>query len=320
MSGSDGWIGGVKDAADELAAGDEVEDVEDDMKAVRSLIERTNQLLAANVGAEGTVELPENVISTPHKYSVIPPTNDKTRLAVPAGTTTINFSDGYVKDPNGEIVVDDDELITISDMSRGLDEIRASLRSVFALADVPIQMSIDGGPWHEIDSCNYYPIPATSFEEIRLTAGVPYSFELKASTRSDPFDVSGVAVHATRDGETAAGAHDAYTPMVWQPEGLTDRNGDFSEAKGGVHAISFSRNTFVIENTSGNGNPIDVQLLGKQLHGGEFREIDEVMGVSDGDHTIIDVSQTWHAFLVKIKNQTGGATVSAEGEYAGRAP
>lgn len=314
------WSERIKEGADDLAAGDEVRDVEDDVQEIASRLDRTNQLLAANVGADGTVELPENVISTPHKYSTVPPSSDVSRLAVPAGTTTINFSDGYVEDPNGEIIVDDDELVTISDMSRGLDEVRAELRSVFALADVPVQMRIGGGPWHEIDSCNYYPLPAQSFEEIEIKGSVPYAFELKASTRSQAMDVSGVTVHATRDGEKAAGAHDSYSPMKWQPGGLTERNGDFSAAKGGVHAISFARNTFAIENTSGNGNPIDVQLLGKQLHGGKFREITEITGLGDGDHHVFDVSQAWHAFLVKIKNQTAGATVSAEGEYAGRAP
>jgi len=308
---------------DELAAGDEVEDVDRSVEALYPLVKRQNELLASLVGGEGSTELPENVIPTPVKYSTIPPDKDTSRLAVPAGKTTIDFEEGIVEHETEGVILDDDDVTTIRDMSRGLDELSATLRSMFVLADVPVQVRVGGSTntWHEIDSCNYYPLPAQEFTEIELYSGsVPYSFELKASTRSDPIDVSGVTVHATRDGEKAAGVHDSYTPVVWQPEGLTDRVGDFSNAMGGVHAISFARNTFVIENTSGNGNPIDVQLLGKQLHGGTFREITEITGIADGDHHIIDVSQTWHVFLVKIKNQTAGATVSAEGEYAGRAP
>lgn len=313
---SSGWL-------DELAAGDEVEDVDRSVEALRPLIKRQNELLASIVGGQGTANLPENVIPTPHKYSSIPPGKDEARLAVPSGSTTIDFEEGIVEHESEGVILDDDDVVSISDMSRGLDEVTAALRSIFVLADVPVQVRIGGNTntWHEIDSCNYYPIPSQEFTEVELySESVPFAFELKASTRAEPLDVDGVTVHATREGEKAAGTHDSYTPMVWQPHGLTDRVGDFSYAKGGIHAISFARNTFIVDNDSGNGNEIDLRLMAKQLHTDDWREIAEATGIADGDHHIFDVSERYHAYRVDVRNATNGDTVSAWGQYAGGAP
>lgn len=261
----------------------------------------------------------------PFRYATIPP-DQTTRLAVPGGRTTINFDTGLVHNVNEGQILDDSTVTTKKEMARTLPVEEVQLRSIFVLADVPVHFRTGGGDWHEIDACNYYPLSVRDFSTVELEVGIPYAFELKVSTRPDPpFDVSGVSVHADRDGQFPSGGgttqQDSYADMVWQPEALNDagRVGDFTQANAILHTVSFTKKSWTIENDSGNGNAIDARVVVRRQHpgSGTYFEVLESTNIADGDHTNFDLDDASHFCKVQVRNNQNDDAISAAGGFTG---
>lgn len=294
------------------------------------LLREQNQLLGALVQSEGLSDTgTQPITSFPFDYSIVPPGTEG-RLGVPAGRTTIDFTDGTVTNENesGDIT---DEVRTLEDISDRLDDaITDEFRSCYAFADVNCAMRLESRPWHEMSAANYFPIPSQGFRQVEFESDLPFELEVKASTRTRPFDVSAHTAFMPREGQfpqdsgTAPTQQDAYTPMFWQPADLSDsdRLGDFSEAMESLDVSSYARATFVIENDSGNGNAIDVRLVARGIdpHDGTFREIEESLNIADGDHDIFDVSEQWHYLRVEVRNNTNGQAISASGNMFAGSP
>jgi len=319
MSGSS-WGDRISEAADDLAAGDEVEavgdSVEEKLDVVASELKRIKELTATELDSAGTAHVPE-ADDHPFAYSVIPPGKDW-RLAVPSGTTTINFEEGTVRNENlNEPVLDDDDVVSIRDMSRNLDETTAKLRSVHVLADSQVHMRLDGGPWHEIDPSCYYPIPSQGFTEVELYAPLPYEFEMKASTRREPFDVSGVSVHSTRYGELSSGVYDSYEWIPMQPGALFADHGDEHGASW-IQTIGFDTNTIIVRNTSSKDNNAQCVIQAKQGYQGDWRTIaSSDTSIPDGSHDVFELRGAYNWLRVGIRNKFDGEEISADVEYAG---
>lgn len=306
---------------------------------VESVAKLTNHFNGNGDGNNGTTgmngdspaanrQVGEDLQLQPIRYTTVPPSNSHTRLGVPSGRTVINFETGEVNNENesGAIVSD---VKTREDMAEELDIDRVQLRSIYAVADVPCHMQLDDGDWFELDACNYYPLRARDFRTVTFKVGVPYSIDVRASNRADPtFDVSGVSVHGSREGQFPSGGgttqQDSYADVVWQPQALSDsgRIGDFSKAKGVLHTVSFGRNTFTIENDSGNGNAIDARVVSRRMHpgSGTYFQVSEKTNIADGNHVVFNLTEASHFMKVQVRNNTNGNAISANGQYTGSNP
>lgn len=311
--------------------------MDEGIDGINQRLDEVGGLLESFLAQQGVTQAdPARYRPTPFAFSVVPPDIDVARLALPSGRTVIDFEQGTVKNESeGPIYTETagpdgsgPGVRTFADMSEGVEQSINQLRSLYILADVPIFVRLDDSPWQEIDSCNYYPLPSQGFTQVELQCALPFTTELKASTRADPLNVSGVAIHMDRDGQFpkdgGTTVQDDYGNMAFHPHALhsSDRIGDFSEAKPPVHTVSFSRCTWVVENDSGNGNAIDARLVAKDSHpgSGDYYQVAESTNIADGDHAIFDVSQRWHFMKVQVRNNTNGEEVSAFAQMAGGSP
>lgn len=160
---------------DDLAAGDDVRDA-------NSLLERNNQLLASLVESEGTVDLPEATQNQPFRYISV-----ADNVGVSHGVTTIDFANGDVTSEREGVVKHID---TLDDISQSLDGGKASLRSLSAYFDQPVDLKIGSrGGKVSVPGGQRIHIPAADFEKVTFDSHTATEFDMVASTRAKPLGI-----------------------------------------------------------------------------------------------------------------------------------
>lgn len=301
-----GYMDELEEAADDLMAGDEVAELADVVQAVHS-------------GDPGRGGQPATQVTD---YSVVP--KDGERLAVPAGTTTVDFKDGVVRHEQLGRVGEVKSLDQMSGAFHG--RIDAELRSVYVFSDVTATLRFNGaGEGHTIDSCNYYPLKSQGFTSLTIECPLPFTFGLTASTRRDAFDTSAVSQHMDRYGEVS-GTLDSWNAVPLQPHHLYEDHGT-QYGKAPLHVISYARNHLFIENTTTEDTgaaaaDIDIRVLARNNHpgGGKYYQVASWTNVSDGDHVSLDVAEKHHFLKVEVTNSAAGNTVAAQVQAAGGTP
>lgn len=305
----EGALDDAEEYMDDLAAGDEVAELAELLRAMESAASGSS-----SSGPQSATQVTD--------YATVPAGGE--RLAVPGGTTTIDFEDGLVKHEDLGII---DEVKSLDDMSGAFDgRLDAELRSVYAYADTPAKVRFNGsGESHVLDSCNYYPLKSQGFKTLTLSCPLPFEFSLTASTRRDAFDTSGVSVHMDRYG-THNDQRDSWTPVPLQPAHLHEHHGN-EYGKPPVHVASFARSHFFVENTTGedsgtSGNAIDVRVMARNNHpgSGRYYEVARSEGVPDGDHVSFDIAEKHHFLAVHTQNSTDGLVTASRVQFLGGAP
>jgi hypothetical protein len=294
----------------------EYADVPDDIEGMNRRLDEIGNLLQSQLAQEGVTQLdPAGYNPTPFEYATLP--QDGGHMALPYGETTFDFENGVVTNEHaGEMY----EIRSFEEMSKGLDSDIQSLRSIYIYGDVVGKIKLDDGDWFQFDSCQYVPIKSQGFKRVSVTCSIPWNVYGVASTRAQAFtETDSISLHMTRQGELDLGQHDTWQTVPHVPHGLKHDYG-MEYAKGGLHMISLPRKTFTIENNSGNGNAIDVRVLGAATHERNFHEITRTTGLADGDHHIFHVEQSHHIMIVQVRNSTDGNDVSVYTEVCGGAP
>lgn len=291
---------------------DYVTKIDDTIEGVQQRLDETNALLSAQLNVDGETEAETLEYNpTPFEYATFPDNGGK--IALPAGTTTFDFDEGVIEHESDS---------TLSIALEGFDGLSwetdveiESLRSLFVVADVNARIQIGSGgtsDWFRLESCQYTPVRSQQFEVFRVDADRPYTLFGVASTRSKPFtNPDSVGATMAREAVLSSGTYDSFTNLEWVPSGLDQKHGDpVLETEGR------SKATVTIENTSGNGNSIDVQLQGAATDSLNWHTLDKSATVGDGNHHVFHVEQSHHAIRSQVTNSTAGNSVSAYAEAA----
>lgn len=300
-----------------------------------ALLRRTNELLKSILEAEGVHEDgPEEPAGAAFAYAALPPERDEPTLALPPGEIQVDHERGRVVHsatsgsgfPDaGDLNID---LPTIDDMvSAAVVSSRLkTLRSLQIWSDIDGSVRLgtqsqSGGFIHLFGGL-YQTIKSHGFGRYNIHASHPFELRANVSTRADAFVTSDQRGAMTRRGERAAGTHDDFVPMFWWPGGLDDvladadasvDHTDYQEER--IPTLGHDNITVMVENDSGNGNAIDVQLQARDEPDESFYQVGTIAdAVPDGDHTIFDVQEEHRTLRARIRNDVDGTTVSASGQ------
>jgi hypothetical protein len=277
------------EAADDLAAGDEVEEA-------TGVLRHISQQLEALGGGDAAPQ-PLGHITVPR---------EKPRLALPAGTVTVNFRDGFVEHEDIGRVIDD--LVTVEDLTDQFEGESVQLQNVIFHSDTAAQVRLqEGGQYVPLD---YVPLPSRSFDTVQVELLHPGNLLLLASTQELPIGIGAINLYASRYGEQA-GTLDSPTAVPVSPHELWD-NHNTSYADSTVWTAAYDSTTWTVENTSGNSNDLVAVIEAAENTStslGSFREIARDT-IPDGDHSTFHVEQRHHYQRVRLTNTATGETVS----------
>lgn len=298
------WGERISEGADELAAGDEVEQLGDDLAAQFDSLRQEVRNLRDD---------------KPTAYSVVP--SDSDRIALPSGTATIDFENGTVTHEAIDGLVSED-VVTIDDLSRRFEKESLVLRSFLFYTDTHARASVGGTRGQQID-LDFTPIPTPRFREVEVELDRPGNLFALAATKPLNMGLGTIAVIGTRIGEHS-GTLDSYEPIPVSPYELYDEHGG-AHAEATVDTSRYTAATWTIANQSGNGNEIDVDVQGasadpSEYADAEWRTLEEVQGVPDGDHVVIEVTQEHKLMRPRVANSVAGNNVDAKVELTEGTP
>lgn len=273
--------------ADDLAAGDEVEDATDVLRHISQQLEA--------LGGGDAAPQPLGHISVPR---------DAPKLAVPAGTVTINFRDGFVSHPDlGRFV---DNLVTVEDLTDQYDGESMQLKNVIFHSDTAAQVRIkEGGQWVPLD---YVPLPSRNFDQIQVELDHPGNLIVMASTRELPIGIGAINLYASRYGE-ASGTFDNLNAVPVSPHTLWNEHGS-THADPTLWTAAYDSTTWTVDNTGGNELKVVIEAAENTGPLGQWREIASDT-IPSGDHSTFHVGQRHHYMRTRITNTTGGQNVSS---------
>lgn len=227
-------------------------------------------------------------------------------VALPAGKATIDFGSGRLSHEDLGVVADD--LATVNDLVD--DSPRTpQLENVIFHSDTLTSVSV-GNDGQE----NYLqnvPIPESNFESVTVDMGYPGELTVMASTQQLPIGLGAVTVNGQRHGELS-GTLDSFNGVPVAPFSLWDDHGA-TYGKIPVYVAYYDSTTVTCENTSGNGNGLEVEIQAKEALGSPsstWRTIGSDT-VPDGEHSVFNITERHKLLRTRIKNTTGGQTVSA---------
>lgn len=290
------------EAADDLAAGDEVEEA-------TGVLRHISQQLEALGGGDAAPQ-PLGHISVPR---------EEPKLALPAGTVTVNFRDGFVEHEDIGRVIDD--LVTVEDLTDQFEGESVQLQNVIFHSDTAAQVRLqEGGQYVPLD---YVPLPSRSFDTVQVELSHPGNLLLLASTQELPIGIGAINLYASRYGQQS-GTLDTYTSVPMSPHTLWETHGT-AYADSTVWTAAYDSATWTIQNTSGNGNEIDAEVQARETPPGSgvgsWRTIAESTNIADGDHSVLNIWQERHHYLrCRVQNSTNGNTVSATVEVTEGSP
>lgn len=279
---------------DDVAAGDEVRDVN---QTLRHMSEQLEQI------GGGPAAKPLGHIAVP---------KDDPFMALPAGEITIDFRNGTVKHPElGDFITD---LTTVEDISSQFAGASVQLENLIFHADTSAQVRIEtGGQYVPLD---YVPLPSETFDRIQLELQYPGHALVLASTQRLPIGIGAINLFGSRLGslDTATTGDDpsTATPVPLSPPSLYQEDvndGGTGNAFGDstLWAAAYDSTTFTIDNVGANQIEARIEAKESEAAASSWREIDSLT-INAGNHSIANIWQERHHYLrVTIQNTDGAA-------------
>lgn len=284
---------------DDLAAGDEVRAVAGELEQMQTQLE--------SLGASRAPR--------PMGHIVVP--SNGAGIALPRGEARIDFDAGELSHETGAVSA---EFESIAGLTGEASPRQPTLRNIILHSDTLASLTVGGE-----DQSVYFgdvPLPQSGFSEVTVDVKLPGEVSLLASTQRLPIGLGAITLHGSRHGELATAQRDAYEAVPVSPHALyDDHDGQYADPR--VYTANLDTSTWTIENTSGNGNDLQVEVRALEALGSasaEFRQIASDT-IPDGDHSIITVDGQRHKLMqARVQNATDGQQVGCSVDYMGANP
>jgi len=300
------------EAWDDLAAGDEVAELEGVLRTMSGQLE--------SLGSTG-----ESAVKPTAHISV--PGDGTQALPLPAGRATIDFQNGRVEHPDVDGYVTTD-VTPVSDLSRQFDTNDRALETVIFETDTNARIYVDNNEGQSVPLTSV-PLPSRPFNSVDVELDYPGNLYVLASTKRLDLSVNPRGLFAGRYG-TVTGTLDNKTPVPLSPYGLAeqgqqDHNDPNYWGNPKLWAAGYPASTWTIANNSGNGNELKAVVEGKgpDTPGGTASWYEVASDtVPDGDHSFINVTdgQRHNLLRCRVTNTTAGETVTVVVEQTEASP
>jgi len=283
-------------AADDLAAGDEVEAVERVLQTISGQLDA----MAPGGGNAPSAEKPTAHVSVP--------SDGIQTVPLPAGQTDIDFADGRVMNDDLGTVIDD--LTRIVDLSSQFERETAALESLVFVADTQGTVAV-GNNRGQSFPLSSVPIPSKPFNSASINLDYPGNVYVLASTKPLDLSVNPRGLFASRIG-TTSGALNGWTSVPLTPHGLYEQaQADPSVADPNAYgdaslwAAGYPSTSFAIDNVGANDLEVRIQGKGPDTPGGSasWRTLGSTEVVTPGASTFINVTDNQRHELLRAQVQ-----------------
>lgn len=277
----------IREFADDLAAGDEVEALGAQLAGIQTQLE--------SLGASSAPQ-PMGHIFVPRQGAGV---------ALPTGTARVNFRNGTLKHSELGTVLDD--LVTIDDIVDTNPNV-PPLQNLIFHSDTLTNVEV-GGLSQEIYLSNI-PIPESDFAEVKLEMLYPGEITMLVSTQRLPINLSAITINGQRHGEVS-GTFDSMEAVPVAPFSLWETT-SATYAESSVYTAVYDSATWTVDNTGGNALTAEIQAR-EDIHGstaGEWRTIADD-SIPSGDHSVFHVSERHKFQRARVTNDTASDAIAA---------